>query len=214
VPEQLVAHGGRIASADGSRSVSFREAAARLPADQISATATRSDDYGGFARKMGDMASARNHLGGVQFAQVAVDTETGVVRVERIVAVHDCGRPINPMQTESQIHGGILMGISYALFEQRVLDRTTGWMLNANLEQYKILRSRELPAIDVVVLENYQGTSSTDAYGVAEPATIPTAPAVANAVYNATGVRMRELPMTPANVLRALGRIPKRSPGA
>ena len=119
------------------------------------------------------MASARNHLGGVQFAQVAVDTETGVVRVERVVAVHDCGRPINPRQTESQIHGGILQGISYALFEERVLDRASGFMLNANLEQYKILRSRELPAIEVVILENYQGTSSTDAYGVAEPAHHP-----------------------------------------
>jgi xanthine dehydrogenase YagR molybdenum-binding subunit len=212
-PEQLIVRRGRIASADGLRSISFREAAARLRTDQIGAVATRSEDFGGFGRRMGDMASARNHLGGVQLAQVVVDTETGIVRVERVVAVHDCGRPINPLQLESQIHGGILQGISYALFEQRVLDRASGHMLNANLEQYKILRSRELPAIEVVVLENYQGMSSTDAYGVAEPATIPTAPAVANAVYNAIGVRMRELPMTPARVLRALGRLPQRSPG-
>jgi len=208
---QLIARGGRIESSAGLRGISFREAAARLPADQISAIATRSEDYGGFARKMGDMASARNHLGGVQFARVAVDTETGIVRVERIVAVHDCGRPINALQTESQIHGGILQGISYALFEQRIIDRAAGHVLNANLEQYKILRSREMPAIEVVVLENYQGMSSTDAYGVAEPAIIPTAPAVANAVYNAVGVRMRELPMTPANVLSALDRIGRRS---
>ena len=169
------------------RSIGFREAAARLPTDQISAIATRSEDYGGFGRKMGDMASARSHLGGVQFAQVAVDTETGIVRVERIVAVHDCGRPINPLQTESQIHGGILQGISYALYERARPRPADGPCLNANLEQYKILRSRELPAIEVVILENYQGMSSTDAYGVAEPAIIPTAPAVANAVYNAVG---------------------------
>lgn len=213
-PGTLTVRAGRIETADGLRGMGFREAAARLPSDQISAVATRSEDYGGFARRMGDMASARNHLGGVQFAQVAVDTETGIVRVERVVAVHDCGRPINPMQTESQIHGGILQGISYALFEQRIVDRPTGHVLNANLEQYKILRSRELPAIEVVILENYQGMSSTDAYGVAEPSIIPTAPAVANAVYNAVGVRMRELPMTPANVLAALGRIPQQSPGA
>jgi xanthine dehydrogenase YagR molybdenum-binding subunit len=208
-PDQLIVRGGRIVSADGSRSIGFREAAARLPADQISALATRSEDYGGFGRKMGDMASAKNHLGGVQFAQVAVDTETGIVRVERVVAVHDCGRPINPLQTESQIHGGILQGISYALFERRVIDRPTGHVVNADLEHYKILRSQELPAIDVLVLENYQGMSSTDAYGVAEPALIPTAPALANAVYNAIGVRMRELPMTPARILQALGRIPQ-----
>jgi xanthine dehydrogenase YagR molybdenum-binding subunit len=213
-PEQLIVAGGRIARADGSRSISFREAAARLPFDQIIAVATRSEDYGGFGRRMGDMASARSHLGGVQFAQVAVDTETGSVRVERVVAVHDCGRPINPRQTESQIHGGILQGISYALYERRVLDRASGRVLNADLEHYKILRSRELPAIEVVVLENYQGMSSTDAYGVAEPALIPTAPAVANAVYNAIGVRMRELPITPSEVLRALGRIPQGSHGA
>ena len=163
---------------------------------------------------MGDMANARRDLGGVQFAAVAVDTETGIVRVERVVAVHDCGRPMNPLQIESQIHGGILQGISYALYEERILDRGTGWMLNANLEQYKIGRSREVPAIDVIVLENYQGTSATDAYGVAEPAIIPTAPAVANAVYNAIGVRMRRLPMTPARVLGALGRIASGSVGA
>lgn len=208
---ELIARGGRISLADGSRGMSFKEAAARLPGDQVSAVARRSDDYGGFARKMGDMASARSHLGGVQFAAVAVDTESGIVRVERIVAVHDCGRPINPLQIESQVHGGIMQGISYALYERRVLDRATGYVLNANLEQYKIARSREIPEIEVVLLENYQGRSATDAYGVAEPALIPTAPAVANAVYNAIGVRIRQLPMTPATVLRALGRI---SPGS
>jgi len=173
----------------------------------VSAIATRSEDYGGFGRRFGDMAMAREALGGVQFAAVAVDTETGIVRVERVVAVHDCGRPINPRQVESQVHGGILMGISYALYERRVFDRRTGHMLNANLEQYKIARAREVPAIDVVLLEHYQGTSATDAYGVAEPAKIPTAPAIANAIYNAIGVRVRELPITPAAVLRALGRL-------
>jgi xanthine dehydrogenase YagR molybdenum-binding subunit len=209
-PDTLVAKGGRVATADGAHSMSFRDAAARLRTDRISAVATRSDDYGGFGRKMGDMASARNALGGVQFAEVAVDVETGIVRVERVVAVQDCGRPMNPRQIESQVHGGVLMGLSYALFEQRVIDRRTGHVLNADLEHYKIARSREVPDIDVVVLENYQGTSATDAYGIAEPANIATAPAIANAVYNAIGVRLRELPMTPARVLTALGRVPVR----
>jgi xanthine dehydrogenase YagR molybdenum-binding subunit len=210
--EDLVAHDGRIAvRADAARSISFREAAAKLRTDRISAVAGRSDDYGGFRRKAGDMASAQNDLGGVQFAEVAVDTETGIVRVERYVAVQDCGRPMNPLQIESQIHGGILQGISYALFEDRILDRHSGHMLNANLEQYKIIGAREVPVIEVHLIENYQGRSSTDAYGIAEPANIATAPALANAVYNAIGVRMRELPMTPAAVLRALGRLPRRS---
>jgi xanthine dehydrogenase YagR molybdenum-binding subunit len=92
-----------------------------------------------------------------------------------------------------------------------VLDRHTGHVLNADLEHYKIARSREVPEIEVLLLENYQGTSATDAYGVAEPSNIATAPAIANAVYNAIGVRVRELPMSPANILSALGRISTRS---
>jgi len=210
-PENLVARGGRIATPDGTRGIGFSEAAAQLRTDQISATASRSDDYGGFARKFGDMASAQRHLGGAQFAQVAVDTETGTVRVERFVAVQDCGRPMNPRQIESQVQGGILQGISYALFEERIFDRGSGHMLNADLEHYKILGPRETPTIEVHLLEHYQGMSSTDAYGIAEPSNIATAPAIANAIYNAIGVRVRQLPMTPAIILNALGRIPKQS---
>jgi xanthine dehydrogenase YagR molybdenum-binding subunit len=209
-PESLVARDGRIATGDGTRSMSIREAAARLRTEWISAVASRTDDYGGFARKFGDMASAKSMLGGVQFAQVAVDVETGVVRVERVVAAQDCGRPMNPRQIESQVHGGVLMGLSYALYENRFIDRHTGHVLNADLEHYKIARSREVPAIEMILLENYQGTSATDAYGIAEPSNIATAPAIANAVYNAIGVRVRELPMTPATILAALGRIPAR----
>ena len=117
---------------------------------------------------------------------------------------------MNPRQIESQIHGGILMGVSFALFENRILDRHSGRMVNADLEQYKLAGPHDTPAIDVVVLENYQAISATDACGIAEPATIATAAAVANAVYNAIGIRMYELPMTPAAVLAALGRVPSR----
>jgi xanthine dehydrogenase YagR molybdenum-binding subunit len=209
--EDLTARGGRIlVLSDESRSMSFRDAAALLRTDRISAVASRSDDYGGFRRLMHDAALAQQDLGGVQFAEVAVDTETGIVRVERVVAVQDCGRPINPLQTESQVHGGVLMGLSYALFEDRILDHATGRMVNPNLEQYKLAGPRETPTIDVVLLENYQGRSATDAYGIAEPSNIATAPAIANAVYNAIGVRLRALPMTPAAVLAALGKTPAR----
>ncbi|MGO9174125.1 MAG: xanthine dehydrogenase family protein molybdopterin-binding subunit [Rhodomicrobium sp.] len=212
-PANLVASAGFIAvKGNGNRTVSFAEVAAHLPTDWISAVATRTDDYGGYRRKMGDAAAAQSDLGGVQFAEVEVDTWTGRVRVMRVVAVQDCGRPINPMLIESQIHGGVLQGVSYALFENRVIDRPTGHVLNANLEQYKIIGASEIPAIDVHVLENYQGRSSTDAYGIAEPASIATAPAVANAVYNALGVRIRALPMTAAAVLGALNKIPGGSP--
>jgi xanthine dehydrogenase YagR molybdenum-binding subunit len=159
---------------------------------------------------MGEAALAQQDLGGVQFAEVAVDVETGIIRVERVVAAQDCGRPLNPLLLESQIQGGVLMGVSYALYEERILDRATGRMVNANLEQYKVAGPREVPQIDVAVIENYQGRSATDAYGIAEPANIATAPAIGNAVYNAIGVRLRALPMNPAAVLAALGRTPSR----
>ena len=97
------------------------------------------------------------------------------MRVERVVAVQDCGRPINPLLVESQVQGGVLMGLSYALFEERILDQHTGRMVNPNLEQYKLAGPRETPAIEVVLLENYQGRSATDAYGIAEPSNIATA---------------------------------------
>jgi xanthine dehydrogenase YagR molybdenum-binding subunit len=169
--------------------------------EQIAERAVRTPNY---ASGGTDRPRRPDLYGGVQFAEVTVDTETGVVRVARVVAVHDCGRPINPLGVVSQVNGGILQGISYALFENRILDRNTGFMVNPNLEQYKILGSRETPEIEVHLIEEYRARSSTDAGGIGEPATIPTAAAVANAVYNATGVRIRELPMTPARVLAAL----------
>jgi xanthine dehydrogenase YagR molybdenum-binding subunit len=197
---------GKFSRAAPIEALSFRQAASKLKTEQIAARASRADDYGGFMFKNAEEAFGRGIgiYGGVQFAEVAVDTETGVIKVERVVAVHDCGRPLNPLALESQINGGILQGISYALYEDRVLDRRTGRMVNANLEQYKIVGARETPKIESIIIEEYLGRSSTDAGGIGEPSTIPTAAAVANAVYNATGVRMRELPMTPARVLAAL----------
>lgn len=210
-PDELVVREGRIAvRGEPNRSLSLREAAARMTVDRISATASRGDDYGGFRRRMTDAAIAQQDLGGVQFAEVAVDTETGVVRVERVVAAQDCGRPMNPLLIESQVQGGVLMGLSYALYEERVLDKRSGRMLNANLEEYKLAGPRETPAIDVVLLEDYRAQSATDAYGIAEPSNIATAPAIANAIYNAIGVRLRALPITPAAILDALGKIEER----
>jgi xanthine dehydrogenase YagR molybdenum-binding subunit len=98
----------------------------------------------------------------------------------------------------------VIQGVSYALLEDRILDRRTGRMVNANLEQYKIAGAREVPKIESIVIEQYFGRSSTDAAGIGEPAIVPTAAAIGNAVYNAIGVRVRTLPMTPAVVLAAL----------
>jgi xanthine dehydrogenase YagR molybdenum-binding subunit len=184
--------------------ISFKDAVRGAAFEEISHRVERNDDYDGYARRAGDLLISRHGIGGVQFAEVCVDTETGIVKVERVLAVHDCGRPINPLLVESQIHGGVLQGISYALYEERHLDRATGVQLNANIDQYKIVGSRETPRIDVHVIEQLGRQSSTDARGVAEPANVATAAAIANAFFNATGRRIRTLPMTPANVLAAL----------
>lgn len=181
---------------DSSKSMSFRAACGKMGSEQISGSSRRDEDYRGDGKRPG--------MGGVQFAEVTVDTLTGVIHVERIVAVHDCGRPINPLSVESQINGGVIQGLSYALFENRILDRQTGIMVNPNLEQYKIAGAKDMPKIEPVIIEQYLGRSSTDAYGIGEPATVPTSAAIANAVYNAIGVRIREIPMTPAVVLKAL----------
>jgi xanthine dehydrogenase YagR molybdenum-binding subunit len=188
---------GNVVWKDGSRSVSLRSAAAKMPTSEIAARTTRVPDY----------EKARLTYGGVDYVEVAVDTETGRVHVERVFGAHDCGRPINPTGVISQVHGGMLQGISYALFEQRVMDRQKGYMLNANLESYKIIGAREVPEIQVELIENYIGQSSTDAAGIGESAGIITlAAAIGNAFYNATGVRMHSIPMTPASVLAALGK--------
>jgi xanthine dehydrogenase YagR molybdenum-binding subunit len=197
--DNLVLRDGRIAMKnDASRSYTLKQAAAKLPTAEISARATRAPEY----------SKERLTYGGVDYVELAVDTETGRVHVEKVFGAHDCGRPINPLGVISQINGGILQGISYALFEQRIMDRSGGYMLNANLENYKILGAREVPEIEVMLVENYIAQSSTDAAGIGESAGIITlAAAIGNAFYNATGVRMRKIPMTPANVLAALGKV-------
>ncbi len=197
-PADLLMQDGRVVvKGDASRSMTLRQAAGKMPTEEIAVRSTRVPDY----------AKERILYGGVDLVELAVDTETGRVHVERVLGVHDCGRPINPTGVISQINGGILQGISYALFEQRIMDPQKGYMLNANLDNYKILGSREVPEIEVVLIENYIAQSSTDAGGIGESAGIITlAAAIGNAFYNATGVRMRRIPMTPANVLAALGK--------
>jgi xanthine dehydrogenase YagR molybdenum-binding subunit len=197
--DNLALQNGRVVfKNDASRSFSLKQVTAKLSTDQISAQATRVAEY----------AKERITYGGVDYVELAVDTETGRVHIEKVFGAHDCGRPINPTGVISQINGGILQGISYALFEQRIMDRNAGYMLNANLENYKILGAREVPEIEVVLVENYIAQSSTDAAGIGESAGIITlAAAIGNAFYNATGVRMRRIPMTPANVLSALGKV-------
>jgi xanthine dehydrogenase YagR molybdenum-binding subunit len=197
-------NGEVYAKSTADKRMSFADATKAMPTSQIIETASRTPDYGGFAS---GQWLGHDRLGAVQFAEVSVDTETGMVKVERVVAAHSCGRPLNPMQLESQINGGIIMGVGYALYEDRVMDRNTGHMINVGLDSYKLPHSKEIPQIDVLLIEKYGAYSSTDADGIGEPANIATAAAIANAVYNAIGVRLYELPITPEKILAALGSI-------
>ncbi len=134
---------------------------------------------------------------GAQFAEVEVDVETGQVRVVRIVAVHDCGRVVNPRLVQSQLEGGIIQGTGYALMEKRQMDRQTGRVLNPDLEEYLVPTSMDIPEIDASTLDLADPHSNMlGAKGVGEPPIIPTTPAIANAIYNATGVRLTSLPMS------------------
>ena len=140
-----------------------------------------------------------------QFAEVEVDTETGRVRVLRIVSAHDSGRIINPTLAESQLEGGIIQGLGYALFEERVLDERLGLPLNSTMHDYKIPTIGDVPEIDAFFVDAPDPVANhTGAKGLAEPPIIGTAPAIANAVANALGVDMTEIPLTPWRVL-ALG---------
>jgi xanthine dehydrogenase YagR molybdenum-binding subunit len=144
---------------------------------------------------------------GAQFAEVEVDVETGGVRVLRVVSAHDSGRIINPRLAESQIEGGILQGIGFALFEERVIDEVLGVPLNPTMHDYKVPTLADLPAIDVVFVSGSDVVANhTGAKGLAEPPIIGVAPAIANAVYDAIGVEVTELPLTPWRVVSALAR--------
>ncbi len=137
----------------------------------------------------------------VQFADVEVDIESGQVFVRRVIALQNCGQAVNRLLVESQIIGGVIQGVSYALHEEKLLDPTTGAMLNPNLEMYKILGPADCPEIIPII---WREGENLGARSVGEPPVIPTAGAVANAVANAIGARVRSLPITPAKVLAAL----------
>jgi xanthine dehydrogenase YagR molybdenum-binding subunit len=144
---------------------------------------------------------------GAQFVEVEVDTETGEVRVEKVVAVHDSGRVINPLTISSQIEGGVIQGVGFGLVEQRVVDRVTGAVVNGDLENYKIPTSLDLPEILSGMIDHPDPyANNLGSKGVGEPPIIPTAPAIVNAVADAIGVRLKELPLTREKILKALER--------
>jgi xanthine dehydrogenase molybdenum-binding subunit len=139
---------------------------------------------------------------GTHGVRVKVDEETGKVKVLKYVAAHDVGKAINPLLLEGQVYGGVMMGLGYALTEQIISEK--GQNMNPNFRDYKILTAKDVVPIEAPVLETYDEDGPFGAKGIGEPGCVPTAPAVANAIYDAVGVRIKDLPVTPEKVLAAL----------
>jgi CO/xanthine dehydrogenase Mo-binding subunit len=141
---------------------------------------------------------------GAHAVEVAVDTETGEITLLKSAACHDVGRAINPVAVEGQIQGGSAQGLGYALMEEVVVEE--GVIQTPSLAEYLIPTSRDIPTTEAIILESGTGLGPFGAKGIGEPSLTPAAPAVANAVANAIGVRIYELPLTPERVLEALDR--------
>lgn len=139
---------------------------------------------------------------GAHGVEVEVDRETGEVKILNYVAAHDVGRAINPMLVKGQIYGATIMGVGYGLSEEMQVRQ--GRVMNPNLLDYKILTAKDKVPIEPVIVEPFEPTGPFGAKGIGEPACVPSAPALANAVYDAIGVRIRDLPITPEKVLAAL----------
>jgi xanthine dehydrogenase YagR molybdenum-binding subunit len=189
-PEDLTLKGGQL-YVKGEPTMGWKDACRKLGMASISETGSAQEGL------------ASNGVGGCQFAEVTVDIETGVVRVKKIVAVQDSGLIIDRLTWESQVYGGVIMGLNYGLFEERIMDPETGIMLNPDLELYKLAGASDIPEI-VVHAYDPPDQKARGVIGVGEPPTIATAAAIGNAVTNAIGVRVSEWPMTPRNVLNAL----------
>ena len=185
---------GEVRSTDGTLREPLREVTEKLGNAWVRGSGSRAPNPDGMAV----------NTFGCQIAQVAVDTVTGLVTVERVVAVHDVGRIVNPMGARSQVIGGILQGIGFALSEERVVDPTTGTVVNAGLEDYKIPTIADLPEVVCEFVGTPDPKLALGVKGLGEPPVIPTAGAVGNAIAHALGVRMREAPYTPRRVLEAL----------
>ena len=139
---------------------------------------------------------------GAHGAEVEVDTVTGKVKILRYVAAHDVGRAINPMLLEGQIYGAAAMGVGYALTERLILEK--GEVMNANFRDYKLLTAKDVIPVEPVIIESMDEAGPYGAKGIGEPGLVPSAPAIANAVYDAIGVRLKDLPMTPERILKAI----------
>jgi len=190
--DSLTAKGGKILSA-GKAVCSWKQACGLLGPMPL--------EVQGQGPKNDGLTSSG--VAGVQMADVSVDIETGIVRINKLVAVQDCGLIIDELTARSQVYGGLIMGIAYALSEERVMDNRTGRFINADLENYKLPRIGD---IGELVVHMYQPDSEYErgVVGLGEPPVISTGAAISNAVANATGVRVPIQPLTPQRVLEAL----------
>ena len=188
-PDQVTASNGRVhVKGTPSKGMTWAEACKRLQTTPVSVNA---------GWEPGLSASGTS---GVQFAEVSVDVETGVTKVDRILCVQDCGLIVNQLTAESQCIGGMIMGVGFALYEDRILDRNTAMQVNPNMEWYLLPGMSDIPKIDIMLMNQPE----RGVIGIGEPPTISTAAAISNAVANAIGVRVRSLPLTPQKVLTAL----------
>src|SRR5271167_223542 len=181
---------------DPSRSLSWKEACSRIGAMPLTVRGKNPD-----RTKPPDLTNSG--VGGVQMADVSVDTETGIVRVNKMVAVQDCGLVVDLKTAESQVLGALIMGISYALYEEKILDPVTGRMLNPNMEFYRLAGISDIGELKVHMMTG-KGYDERGVIGLAEPPVVSPGAAISNAVANAIGVRVPFLPLTSARVLEAL----------
>jgi xanthine dehydrogenase YagR molybdenum-binding subunit len=197
-PEQLECKDKTVrVKGDSGRSLSWKEACSKIGAVPITARGKNPD-------KEHPPDLTNSGVGGVQMADVEVDMETGIVKVKKMVAVQDCGLIIDLKTAESSCYGALIMGISYAMFEEKVMDQATGSMLNANMEFYRLAGYNDIPEL-VVHMMTGKGYDERGVIGLGEPPVISPGAAIANAVANAIGVRVSFLPLTPDRVLAALG---------
>jgi xanthine dehydrogenase YagR molybdenum-binding subunit len=196
--EQLEAVDGKVqVKGNSAKSLTWKAACAKLGSKTISEMGVNDP------KNPGGLMSAG--VGGVQMAEVSVDTETGIVKMIKSVAVQDVGTLINHKTAESQILGGCIMSICSALMEERVMDQTTGRVLNADMEFYKLAGIGDIGEI-VVHINTEPEIDKRGVIGLGEPAAIALATAIGNAVANAIGVRVPNLPLTSDRVLAALER--------
>lgn len=194
-PDELEAVDGKVrVKGNPSRATSWKQACAKLGTTPITGVGQRQ-------RGNDDLISSG--VGGAQMAEVSVDTETGLVHVDKLVAVQDCGLIIDLKTAESQVYGACIMGITYSLLEHKIMDEQTGRCLNADLEFYKLAGIGDFGEI-VVHMMTGTGYDERGVIGLGEPPVISPGAAISNAVANAIGVRVPTLPLTPDKVLGAL----------